>query len=88
MQKIKKWLLLAILSLFIPNNLWAETAPKREFRSVWIATVANIDWPKQKGTSASVVAQQKADLLAYIERMQEMNLTTICFQVRSSTSSR
>ena len=83
MQKIKKWLLLAILSLFISNNLWAETAPKREFRSVWIATVANIDWPKQKGTSASVVAQQKADLLAYIERMQEMNLTTICFQVRS-----
>ncbi|MBE6317888.1 MAG: hypothetical protein E7081_02820 [Bacteroidales bacterium] len=83
MQKTKKWLLLAILSLFISGNLWAETAPKREFRSVWIATVANIDWPKQKGTSASVVAQQKADLLAYIERMQEMNLTTICFQVRS-----
>ncbi len=83
MQKTKKWLLLALLSLFISNNLWAQTAPKREFRSVWIATVANIDWPKQKGNSASVIAQQKADLIAYIERMQEMNLTTICFQVRS-----
>lgn len=83
MQKTKKWLLLAILSLFISSNLWAETAPKREFRSVWIATVANIDWPSQKGNSASVIAQQKADLIAYIERMQEMNLTTICFQVRS-----
>ncbi len=83
MQKTKKWLILALLSLFISNNLWAETAPKREFRSVWIATVANIDWPKQKGNSATVITQQKADLLAYIERMQEMNLTTICFQVRS-----
>lgn len=83
MQKSKKWLILAVLSLFISSNLWAETAPKREFRSVWIATVANIDWPKQKGNSASVIAQQKADLLDYIERMQEMNLTTICFQVRS-----
>ena len=83
MQKSKKWLILAILSLLVSSNLWAETAPKREFRSVWIATVANIDWPKQKGNSASVIAQQKADLIAYIERMQEMNLTTICFQVRS-----
>ena len=83
MLKTKKWLLLALLSLFISNNLWAQIAPKREFRSVWIATVANIDWPKQKGNSASVIAQQKADLVAYIERMQEMNLTTICFQVRS-----
>ena len=83
MLKTKKWLLLALLSLFISNNLSAQTAPKREFRSVWIATVANIDWPKQKGNSASVIAQQKADLVAYIERMQEMNLTTICFQVRS-----
>ena len=83
MQKSKKWLVLALLSLFMSSNMWAETAPKREFRSVWIATVANIDWPKQKGNSASVIAQQKADLLAYIERMQEMNLTTICFQVRS-----
>ena len=83
MQKLKKWLVLAALSLLVSSNLWAETAPKREFRSVWIATVANIDWPKQKGNSASVIAQQKADLIAYIERMQEMNLTTICFQVRS-----
>ena len=83
MQKLKKWLVLAALSLLVSSNLWAETAPKREFRSVWIATVANIDWPKQKGNSATVIAQQKADLLAYIERMQEMNLTTICFQVRS-----
>lgn len=83
MQKSNRWLILALLLTFISSNLMADTAPKREFRSVWIATVANIDWPKQKGNSASVIAQQKADLLAYIERMQEMNLTTICFQVRS-----
>lgn len=84
MLKSNKWLILALLFSFITGNLWAaDVAPKREFRSVWIATVANIDWPKQRGNSASIVAQQKADLISYIEKMQEMNLTTICFQVRS-----
>ncbi len=82
MRRLRFILPLILLFSFIPNFISAENI-KREFRSVWIATVANIDWPKQKGTSASVIASQKADLLSYIERMEEMNLTTICFQVRS-----
>lgn len=82
MRRLRFILPLILLFSFIPNFISAENI-KREFRSVWIATVANIDWPKQKGTSASVIASQKADLLSYIERMEEMNLTIICFQVRS-----
>ena len=82
MRRLKSFFSLILLLSLLPNLINAETI-KREYRSVWIATVANIDWPKQKGTSASIVAQQKADLLAYIEAMEEMNLTTICFQVRS-----
>lgn len=27
----------------------SDSAPKREFRAVWISTVYNIDWPKEKG---------------------------------------
>lgn len=84
MQKSKKWLILALLFYFLTGNLWAaDVAPKREFRAVWIATVANIDWPKQKGNSSTVIAQQQADLITYLDKMQSMNLTTVCFQVRS-----
>ena len=57
--------------------------PKREFRSAWLATVANIDWPKQKGISETVIAQQKSSLNAILDRMVELNMTTVCFQVRS-----
>ena len=43
--------LLALISFFMLsfwNGNAQETAtnPKNEFRAVWIATVANIDWPK------------------------------------------
>lgn len=82
MLKSKKWLFVALLILFSVGNVWAEEL-KREMRSVWIATVANIDWPKTKGTSASVIQSQKTDLIDYLDRMEAMNLTTICFQVRS-----
>ena len=82
MHRLKNILPLILILSLVPNFTTAETV-KREFRSAWIATVANIDWPKNKGTSASAVAQQKSDLLDYIEAMEEMNLTTICFQVRS-----
>lgn len=82
MRKIKTFFIVAIVLLSAVKAVSAEQ-PKREFRSVWIATVANIDWPKTKGTSASVVNSQKSSLIAYLDRMQEMNLTTICFQVRS-----
>ena len=71
-----------LAAVMFVGNVWA-TAPKREFRAAWVATVANIDWPKQKGNSASIIASQKADLIAYIEAMEDLNLTTLCFQVRS-----
>ena len=82
MLKSKKWLLIALLVMLTANMVAAETI-KREMRSVWIATVANIDWPKTKGTSATIVQSQKDDLIDYLDRMEAMNLTTICFQVRS-----
>lgn len=79
---LKKMLLCAVLLVSLAGTSRADVV-KREFRSAWIATVANIDWPKQKGTSASIIAQQKADLLAYLDKMEEMNMTSVCFQVRS-----
>ena len=42
------FLLLSLLLLSFSNGNAQEktTNPKNEFRAVWIATVANIDWPK------------------------------------------
>lgn len=49
-------------------------------RSVWIATVFNIDWPK--GADYGKPDQMKADLIAYLEACKTANLNSVCFQVR------
>ncbi len=51
----------------------------REFRGVWVATIGNVDWPSKPGLP---VAQQKAELIAILDRAQRMNLNAVIFQVR------
>ncbi len=53
----------------------------REFRGVWVATVANMDWPSKPGLT---VAQQKAELLDILGRAVKLRLNAIIFQVRPS----
>lgn len=55
---------------------------QREMRAVWIATVANIDWPSEPGLSA---AQQKSELRSIFDRIKMMNMNTVIFQVRTAT---
>ncbi|MBC8142339.1 MAG: family 10 glycosylhydrolase [Armatimonadetes bacterium] len=52
---------------------------RREFRGAWLATVANIDWPSKPGLSTDA---QKAELIALLDRAQELNLNAVVFQVR------
>ena len=51
----------------------------REFRGVWVATVANIDWPSKPGLPTS---QQRAEMLAILDRSRALNLNAIVLQVR------
>src|SRR6056297_2547692 len=51
----------------------------REFRAVWVATVANIDWPSEPGLP---VAQQKQELVDIMNRAASMNMNAVIFQVR------
>lgn len=51
----------------------------REFRAVWAACVWNSDFPSQAGLSP---AQQQAELIALLERMQALNLNALILQVR------
>jgi uncharacterized lipoprotein YddW (UPF0748 family) len=53
----------------------------REFRAVWIATVANIDWPTKPGLSASA---QRAEAISILNRVQSLNMNAVLLQVRPS----
>ncbi len=55
--------------------------PMREFRAVWVATVANIDYPSKPGLP---VAQLKSEMIAILDKCQELNLNAVIFQVRPS----
>ncbi|MDI3407119.1 glycoside hydrolase family 10 protein [Streptomyces cavernicola] len=52
-----------------------------ELRGMWLASVDNRDWPSQPGLSA---AQQRAELIAYLDVAVQRRLNTVFFQVRPS----
>jgi len=83
-----------ILSLFVfltPAMLFAAgeiyqpvvvtpPLPPREFRGAWITEVAtNPDWPSKPGLPA---AEQKAELVALLDRAVQLKLNAVIFQVR------
>ena len=51
----------------------------REMRGVWIATVANIDWPS---STSLTMAQQKAELVDLLDRAANGGFNTVVFHVR------
>ena len=76
----QKILFILTLILLFSQNSFAENPPKREFRGVWFTTVWGNDWPSNPGTSNQ--STQKAELLKYIDALEDLNISTICFQVR------
>lgn len=77
MKKILSLMLSAVVSAV------AAFASGHEMRGVWVATVWGIDWPSQQGSSAKVIEAQQASLAELLDMCEEMNLTTVFFQVRS-----
>lgn len=53
--------------------------PKRDFRALWVATVANIDWPSAKGLTKE---QQQAELTAWFDLAQRQRHNAVILQVR------
>jgi uncharacterized lipoprotein YddW (UPF0748 family) len=68
--------ILMLVALVVPT---VAAEPKAEFRGVWVATVANIDWPSKPGLS---IDEQKAELIALFDRCVALNLNAVVFQVR------
>lgn len=64
-----------------PVDLERVTPPavEREFRGVWIASVANIDWPSRPGLP---VEQQKTELRMQLDRVKALNMNAVILQVR------
>src|SRR5688572_1194399 len=51
----------------------------REFRGVWVAAVANIDWPSRPGLP---VDSQQVELIRLLDRTRELGLNAFILHVR------
>jgi uncharacterized lipoprotein YddW (UPF0748 family) len=51
----------------------------REMRGMWLATVANRDWPSKQGLTAD---EQRAELIGHLDTAVKCRLNTVIFQAR------
>jgi uncharacterized lipoprotein YddW (UPF0748 family) len=81
---MKRYVFLLAIAILSSLSLIAQNSdnipPKHEFRATWFATVTNIDWPTAPNLT---VAQQKAELIAILDKLQAGNINAVCLQVRS-----
>jgi len=71
------YILFTLGGILFSSGIFAQYK-KREMRGVWIATVANIDWPTQKGNTEA----QKKELLQMLDSLRSCHINTIIFQTR------
>ena len=53
--------------------------PNTEFRSTWVSTVFNIDWPSRSGLPTG---DQRRELREYFDLMTDLNMNVMVLQVR------
>ncbi|NRT16663.1 uncharacterized lipoprotein YddW (UPF0748 family) [Flavobacterium sp. 28A] len=80
-NQVLTFLFLLFLSFSKGNAQDKSSYPKNEFRAVWIATVANIDWPKSGNDS---VEKQKADFLEILDTYKKLNYNAVIVQIRTA----
>ena len=72
-----KYILLLPIVLLLTSNIFASG--KRQFRGAWIATVANIDWPREGCTDPS---EQQQHLIQILDSLKSLNFNAVVFQIR------
>jgi uncharacterized lipoprotein YddW (UPF0748 family) len=76
-------MLLFLINSMIQPTLTEAQQPddqvRSEMRGVWIATVANIDWPSAPGLSSQ---QQKAEFDSLLDGLASMHMNAVFVQVR------
>lgn len=60
------------------SKLLLPTLP-REFRGVWVATVANIDWPSRPALPTST---QRGEMIAMLDKLAALRFNAVILQVR------
>lgn len=80
---MKKLLLAASFAALLATGDILAEAPKREFRSTWMAGM-NIDWPffLDDGKRRPTTAEAKQQLIDYLDQLKAQNFTTVCLHVR------
>lgn len=73
--------ILILLTIWSCGSYKKIPAPKEEFRGVWIATVANIDWPKNKNDA---IQKQQNDFLEILDFYKELNFNAVVVQIRTA----
>jgi uncharacterized lipoprotein YddW (UPF0748 family) len=85
LQDIKTAGMIRYIFIFFLFSAWgafAQPAPKREFRAVWVATVNNIDWPSRPGLSTD---EQMKEAIAILDMHAKNRMNAIIFQVRPAS---
>ena len=75
--KVRRYILVFCLLSFSVAVLQAEPIT---FKGVWIATVANIDWPSPEAVGNTEA--QQAEMVWLLDSLQSLGINTIIFQVR------
>jgi len=70
--------------IFILSSLSAQHL-KREMRAVWIATVANIDWPSQRNLTSKA---QRDEMRLLLDQFAKNNINAIVLQIRPTADAR
>ncbi len=79
---IRKYSFLPFFLFFASCSIFKPIQqPKTEFRGVWVATVVNIDWPKD-GNDA--VDKKKADYLKILDFYKDLNFNAAIVQIRTA----
>jgi len=71
-----------IFTLLILSTLFSSILAqpkKREMRAVWIATVANIDWPSQRNLTSKA---QREEMRKMLDELTKNNINAIVLQIR------
>ncbi len=78
--------LISLIFLTLSCAIFAQETEQptmyREMRGVWVASVANIDWPSERGLDEATL-KKEADVI--LDRSVSMGLNTVFLQVRPSS---
>lgn len=74
---MKKLILVAVI--LVVTITFSSASRKHEMRAVWIATVANIDWPSKPGLPSSV---QQEEMIRILDYLASVNINAVVMQIR------